>query len=82
MNSSAQSGFMYVDEAMLAEIQMEQELDRIWFDCFLDLAEHHRNLRAKRVLEIWCEFAQGHLAEHHRDRRSERPVNQPRSRKL
>ena len=59
-------------ESMLAEIQMEQELDRIWFDCFIDLAEHHRNLRSKRVLELWCESAQGHLAaEHHRDLRSE-----------
>src|SRR6266487_5074263 len=57
-------------EAMLAEIQMEQELDRIWFDCFIDLAEHHRNLRSKRVLELWSESAQGHLAERHRNLRS------------
>jgi hypothetical protein len=69
-------------ESMLAEIQMEQELDRIWFDCFIDLAEHHRKLRSKRVLDLWCESAQGYLAERHRDLRSERTVGRGRSPKL
>ena len=69
-------------EAMLVEIQMEQELDRIWFDCFIDLAEHHRKLRSKRVLDLWCESAQGHLAEHKRDLRLEGTIGRGRSPKL
>jgi len=69
-------------ESRLAEIQMEQELDRIWFDCFLDLAEHHRNLRSTGVLDLWAESAQGHLAEHRQNRRSERAVGRPRPPKL
>ena len=32
-------------EAMLARCQVEEELERLWFDCFIALAEHHQNRR-------------------------------------
>ena len=41
----------YAAEAKLAMIQTEQELDRIWFDCFITLAERRRGLRPARTGE-------------------------------
>jgi hypothetical protein len=41
----------YAAEAKLAMIQTEQELDRIWFDCFITLAKRRRGLHPTRTGE-------------------------------
>jgi hypothetical protein len=38
----------YAAEGKLSAIQFEQELDRTWFECYMALAEHHRELRSAR----------------------------------